>query len=312
MDDDLDATTISGSSSRLISYPLTAALRAQTIAPFSMQIGSEAAIEDLIASRLDAAHQAWPGLRVADPAFIAYLARRLPAGIPVLKGLAALHAEDLYLACACALGTPMAMVELDRRYLSNLGEVAKRSVRVPDDLLPEVEQAARRRVLVADGQRPARLAEYMGRGPLVAWIQSVAIQAALDLLEARRPEIPLDESWEGELSPLSLSPAQLALRARCRGDLKAAFGEALSQLKDQDRELLRLNLLEGMDAEGVGELLSEPASTAARGLAEARTALAEETRRLLGERLKLEAAELEDLLSVVRSQLDLSLRRGLS
>ena len=75
--------------------------------------------------------------------------------------------------------------------------------------------------------------------------------------------------------------------------------------------MLRLHLLEGA---GVGEIADHYGAhrtTITRRLAQSRNTLLVETRRLLVERLRLSRAELEAMVALLRSQLDLSISRVL-
>jgi RNA polymerase sigma-70 factor, ECF subfamily len=291
--------------------PLSAALRARVSAQAAKALVEAADLEPLLDARLKAARLAWPGIDVPDQEFIAYLADRLPGDRDPVRAIETIYAEDLYLACACAAGAPGALVRLDRTYLGRTADAVRRSIDAPDDLLSEVQQAVRQKLLVADGDRPAKILDYAGSGPLASWIRSAAIRTALNLLESRRPETPLDESWIAAVPDSGLDPELKLLKARCQHEFKSAFQVALGSLTEKQRDLLRMSLLEELSVDRIGEILGAPRSTVARWLADARQQLAEQTRRVLAERLKLDSRQLDSLLLVVRSQLDLSLHRYL-
>ncbi|MFP2932660.1 transcriptional regulator, partial [Pyxidicoccus sp. 3LG] len=64
----------------------------------------DSGLEDVLASLYAAGRQAWPEVPLAEEDFLRHLAERLPPGDDVAGALAAVHAADLYLACACARG----------------------------------------------------------------------------------------------------------------------------------------------------------------------------------------------------------------
>src|SRR5580704_15693206 len=108
-------------------------------------------VEQLLAERPDLASgtngleealaQVWaraerPDVRFSREAFLAHLARHLPDGDPV-AALASVHAPDLYLAGACAVGAPGAIEAFERDYAGEVGRAVRRSgsaATVPDDV----------------------------------------------------------------------------------------------------------------------------------------------------------------------------------
>ncbi|MFP2913286.1 transcriptional regulator, partial [Pyxidicoccus sp. 3LFB2] len=74
-------------------------------------------LEDVLASLYATGRQAWPTVPLAEEDFLRHLAERVPPGERPAKVLAEVHAADLYLACACARGTPSAHAALERHVL---------------------------------------------------------------------------------------------------------------------------------------------------------------------------------------------------
>src|SRR5262245_26451515 len=63
---------------------------------------------------------AWPSVAVPDEAFVRHLAAVCAPGEDAVERLRGLKAEELYLACACALGVKAAVAALDDVYLSQV------------------------------------------------------------------------------------------------------------------------------------------------------------------------------------------------
>src|SRR5512132_3710832 len=63
--------------------------------------GDDEDLEPALADLVERAQRAWPRVRVEPIRFVRYLAERLSPGESLGAALAALHASDLYLACAC-------------------------------------------------------------------------------------------------------------------------------------------------------------------------------------------------------------------
>jgi RNA polymerase sigma-70 factor (ECF subfamily) len=241
-------------------------------------------------------------------AFITHLAQRMPTGRPVLDALLALHAEDLYLACACTLGLPEALSAFERQFLSALPLYVARFNRSPA-FADEVAQLLREQQLLARGRTPS-IGNYTGRGKLSAWVQVSAIRLANRLQRSERPHGDLSgESVQKKM--MGFDPELGLMQNRHREDFRAAFQAALDGLSPEDRLLLRLAFVDGMTLKQIGAPMRLDKSSVSRRLAAIRQRLFGETKSRLCERLKLDSAEFESLMNLIRSQLDVSIERFL-
>jgi RNA polymerase sigma-70 factor (ECF subfamily) len=212
---------------------------------------------------------------------------------------------DLYLACACAHGDPVAIALFDAEVLAHVGEFVRRIDPTPE-FRDEVKQALRARLLVGEDGQPPRISQYAGRGPLGAWVRVAAVRAALRLTRGRGDQ-PLPLADERQLAATGLDPEAALLHARHQADYQAALRDALAALTARDRSLLRMHFVDGLTIDRIGAIYRIHRATAARWLQAAREQLVDETYRRLGERLQLSPAELESLTALVHSQLHLSL-----
>jgi RNA polymerase sigma-70 factor, ECF subfamily len=250
--------------------------------------------------RLADARRAWPDLRADPGAYLAHLDA---------TGAAAEHRADVWLALACAAGDARALTVLDERYLGPLSRTLSRLDPSPA-FADEVRQQMRRQLLVAEGGAP-RIAGYSGRAPLASWLQVVMLRAALALLKSSRRAEP-DESALLEVQGPGLDPELDYLKHRCRRELKEAVQAALGALPPRERGLLKLHHLDGLTMDEIGALHGVHASTACRWIDRARERLSRLTRQAVEERLRLSPSEMESLVDLVRSELDLSLSRVLA
>jgi RNA polymerase sigma-70 factor (ECF subfamily) len=240
---------------------------------------------------------AWPGFSVDAATFVHHL-------VAARCQLPPRHVADLYLACACAHGLPAALEALDEILTVEVARSIARTCASPaavDDALQQLREA----ILVAPrGERP-RIASYAGSARLTTWLTTGALRIAY---RAHRRE-----SVQGGIGPLAhaLSTVMDAevehAKQRYRGDFEEAIRTALHELPARQRALLRLHLVEGLSLEGVGCVYNVSRATAARWLAETRGAVLAAIRRRVTERLGVGARELESLLRLVRSRLDVSL-----
>jgi RNA polymerase sigma-70 factor (ECF subfamily) len=222
------------------------------------------------------------------------------------KGVAIgeLQLDSLVLVHACAHGEPTALATLERDYLSQLDGALVRAG-AAGDRLAEVKQRLRERLLVARDGKPARIAEYGGRGELVRWLRAVAVNLTVDLQRADRPEAELDLD---ELVLGADDPELAHIKQRYAAELADAMRAAVARLEPEARTDLRLYYLDGLRLEDLAKLRGVALSTMSRHLQAARTAILDETRREVRARLGIGREELDSLLRLVGSRLELSWR----
>ncbi len=253
-----------------------------------------AIIADLVARGRDA----WPELAVDDTRFAAHVAARFLDG-------AALHVEDLYLACACSDGDARALAIFDARHLASVPRYLRRLDRSPA-FADDVRQRLREHLFFgSDGEHP-RIASYSGRGPLDTWVKIAAIRLALNI---KRDGHELDLGRADE-PHVSVSPELQLLRRRHRADLQAAFADAVAALSSDERELLRLHFLEALPLGRIAALQGVDKSTVWRRLQLARATLFAETSAGLRDRLRIASDEAPSLIRLLFHDLaDVSVAR---
>jgi RNA polymerase sigma-70 factor (ECF subfamily) len=256
---------------------------------------------------IERARSGWPELELDEPGFVTHAARRLIPDENGVDQLAEMHAPDLWLAYGCAIRHELAIRSFDREVLAQVGPLLAR-LQPTRQLIDDVRQQLRDKLLVAAPGAEPRIAEYAGRGSLTSWVRVAATRAALDLLRAAgaRPEADVEPD---DLAPAAESPELEYLKERYRPQFKAAFQAALENLDGDQRTVLRLNVVEGLNIDEIGALFRVHRSTIARWIATARLTILDEARRQLQRELGLDAAEFESLAGVVRSQLSLSLTK---
>ncbi len=243
---------------------------------------------------------AWPDVPLDDATF----ARRAE---PLLADGGALHAGDLWLACACAEGVPQAIDAFERAFLSQVHHYIARIDSSPE-LADEVRQGLRDRLLVGrDGAAP-RIAGYSGRGPLGGWLRVAAVRLALDVREQRGDVARFSDELASVVAQ-SDEPEVAILRRRHQSEFQAAVEQAVAALTPGERTLMRLYSVDGKTVDELAVAYQVNRGTISRRLAGVRRRILGETFRLLGERLRLSPSELTSVMRAVRSQLHLSLSR---
>lgn len=218
------------------------------------------------------ARAAWPTIHVDPDTFGRHVAERLRPG----ESHAALHLEDLYIACACAQGAAPALDAFERHYLSAVQRQLARIDR-SDPFVDEVKQRLRHRLLVRD-HRPPRIASYSGRGPLASFVHVAAVRIALDL----RRELCERPLRDGEACFFADDPERALLRGGCGAELRRAFVAAVATLRPRDRGLLRRHFLDGVPQRSIARSDGIAQTYVSRRLKIVRQRLRDETQRRLG------------------------------
>jgi RNA polymerase sigma-70 factor, ECF subfamily len=263
--------------------------------------------DEVVSELLRRGRAAWPALALAEAVVRDHLHGKIGDD---LAAAAALHAEDLYLACGCAAGVAAALEAFEGRYLAQVRVFLGR-MRPTAALIDEVKQALRVRLLVAPPGEVPRIADYAGRGSLVSWLRVAAIRLAIDQLQASGAAAPPPgDAGDELLDQIRGGDPELELvKERYRNEVNAALLEAFGALSAPQRNVLRLSYRDGRSIDEIGALLGAHRSTAARWIAEARQTILDEARRRLEAQLGLSPAEVQSLLRVLRSQLHLSVSR---
>lgn len=262
-------------------------------------------LEESLQGLWDEAHRAWPQVSVPAERFFPYLGERLRPGRPLAEELERVRAGDLFLACGCAAGDAAALDAFEREYLGGIDGAVLRLCH-SGEILDEVKGRLRHRLL---WDQPPRIGEYSGRGDLVRWLRVVAVRQTLNLVRQRPKEIPVPDD-DLLATPAAGSDPELSyLRRRYADEFKEILQEGLTALSAEERRLLRHRYLDGMQGIEIATLYRIHPSTVSRRLDRARARLLTHTRKCLRERLGLGGREMESLLGLVRSRLDLSIRR---
>jgi RNA polymerase sigma-70 factor (ECF subfamily) len=254
-----------------------------------------------------AALAAYPDLTVDAATFGAELARRLGAAASP-EQLARVRADHVHLAIACAAGDPLAIRRFEGDFLDEIDAAARR-LRARPDQADEVRGHLRRILFVGEPGRPAALGEFSGRGDLRSYLRVMATRELVRAINKGRREVGItDDAFLDLLSPAS-DPELGYLRERYRTDVDAALRAALAALPEQPRALLRYSLVDGWTVDRIGALYGVHRATAARRVAAAREELGAAIRAELAAHLAISIDDVDSIVRLVQSRIDVSLER---
>ncbi len=249
-------------------------------------------------------------LSVSPASFMTHLAASVDPDAPAEVAVGRIRADDLLLALACGEGVPAALARFEAQVLPRV-EPALVRLRISPEMVDEVKQTVRAEVLVRTSpERAPGIMRYSGRGRLASWLRIVAVRAAGRLMDRSRREVLLTESVLGDLTPPSGDPELEYLKGTYRAQFRDAFSGALTQLPDEQRDLLCQHYLERLTIDDLGAALGVHRATAARRIVRAREMLLQATRQNLMRQVRVGQTECDSILRLIESQLMVSIPGG--
>jgi RNA polymerase sigma-70 factor (ECF subfamily) len=245
--------------------------------------------------------QAWPEVVLDREHFASALARH--AACDGLKG------ADLYLAAACVAGDRTA-IETVRTMLAAELKFAAGKSNASQDQISEATARLSSVLFVDEEERPAALRTYSGRGELKAYLSVVAHRELMRVVNRARREVDLDADVIDYIVPPK-DPEISLLRERYRSEVDDALRAAVRALDERDRALLRYAFIDGLNVDAIGKLYDVHRATGARWVAAARERLGTKIREELAARLKIGVDEVDSIVRLVQSRIDVSLERVL-
>jgi RNA polymerase sigma-70 factor (ECF subfamily) len=260
--------------------------------------------QDWFDAAVASARAAHPAVGVDPAALRSRLEALVPPGTDAAEAIAALEVGSIHLALACARGDRAALEILERQYLPAVRTALARE-RLTPERIDETVQQLREQVLVARADRPPRIADYGGRGDLGRWLRAVAVHLAVDQARATGRELPVGDDDLIDRALATDDPVLEHLKMRYASEVRAALRDALGALDVETRTDLRLYYLDRLTLEEVAALRRVAISTVSRRIARAREATLSHLRRALGARLGVPPGEVDSILALVGSRLEL-------
>jgi RNA polymerase sigma-70 factor (ECF subfamily) len=213
-------------------------------------------------------------------------------------------AAERYLAIACAAGVPGA-AEIFQKFYTDAIEGGVRSV--TREHVEELRQRVLELLFVGSPQNGPRIGQYKGQGPLAAWLRTTAKRVALRAATADKAEkLVAEDSLANELAD-SCDQELALLRTHYSGLFRDALASALRELPAKDRMLLQLSLVGGISTVRIGKMYGVNQSTISRQLQRAASKTFDIVRLKLRSELGILSEEVESLLAIVRSHIEMTL-----
>ena len=218
-------------------------------------------------------------------------------------------AGDLLLAFAASRGESRALARLEETCFGAIGRIVGH-LRMTPEQVDEVTQRVRTKLLVAAPDAAPKILEYGGRARLRSWIGVVATREALALVRRDSKPLETDDALMKLESP-AVGPELGYLKEHYREAFAKAFHDSLRELAPRARNALRHHYVHGLSIDEIGSVYGIHRSSAARRIAKARDSLLMGTRRQLVIELGVGRSELDSIMRLIESRIDVSLRGAL-
>jgi RNA polymerase sigma-70 factor (ECF subfamily) len=257
---------------------------------------------------LAGAHKDHPALLDTE-SFLPYIAARLPGYLPAEQEVARIHASDLLLAKACAEGHEAALARFDDEFLG-LVIVAGRKLKMGDMQCDELRQQVRLKLLVpgSNGAAP-KIGNYNGTGALRSWVYATGLRTGLNELRriGRAPMPAGDEQLLVAMPDRNDDQELQYMKELYRTAFKDSFKASIAALEDRLGNILRHYYLDEMTLEQIGALYRVHKTTVMRWVNKAHAELETETKQRMVAHLKLQPSEVESVMRLIQSGIQLGL-----
>jgi RNA polymerase sigma-70 factor (ECF subfamily) len=268
-----------------------------------------AELNEAVVAAIARAAAAWPALVVPAESFAGFVGARMPDTDDPLAALATLRMEELFLCCACLAGLPAAITELEKSFVGEAGRALGR-LGLGAHERDEALQHARAKLLAGGPDGQPKLSQFSGQGSLAGWIRVVIVRSALNARRTERRHAPRDDDLLAQRIAGDADDPELAVvKARYGQSLAEAVAAAFRKLTSEQRNLLRMYVIDGLTLNDLGRMHAVDASTISRWLARIRGNLLAEARNQLLARHALRPSECDSVMRVVQGDLFVTVER---
>jgi len=245
---------------------------------------------------------AWPDIELDVERFADFVRRHsisTNAPVDVL--------QDVFLACACGNATPRALQCFRERYLHVIA-AAVRSFNPSPEFADEIHQRLSESLFVAGPGGEPKIHRYKGQGPLAAFVRTAARRLGMRVSAA-------SARFQGEDALIQQFSQDIELEAtllklQCRDVINRALCIALRQLPRRERLILRMNLVEKVSTTRIAAMYKVSQPTISRWVQRSARTIHETVKDLVCDELDIDTRELTSLLSLVRSQIEITISQG--
>src|SRR5262249_47209836 len=149
-------------------------------------------------------------------------------------------------------------------------------------------------------------ATYRGISDLRHWLRVAALRAAVDLLRTKNEEPIEPERLLAHPDP-GEDPELDYIKRVYRAEFNQAFQRVFADLSFRERNLIRYVIRDRLDSDAMAAIYRVSRATVNRWLQSVREKLLTGVRTMLRERLNVNTRELESILALIQSRLEVTL-----
>jgi RNA polymerase sigma-70 factor len=208
-----------------------------------------------------------------------------------------LYLHDLYLSLGCSRSNDAAWLRFSRCYEKYIHDVA-RFVCSTTDAARELGDCLVGHIFLPDRTGRSRIASYDGRCSLRTWLRAIIKNRAIDERELRSNNNETLDCLPETSDQSSLNRISLSTRAGRYEAMNAqALKQAVEALSTEDRRLLALKYIEGLNGTHLAELLGVHPTTATRQLSRVQSKVRERVISILATRFLLTGPAIDECLT---------------
>jgi RNA polymerase sigma-70 factor, ECF subfamily len=260
-------------------------------------------MEEAVVAAWQRCRDARPGVAATLAQFRAHLAAHRPGELAEADQVATWCLDDVYLVTACLAGNPAAIRAIEDEVIPIIDLALIGWDRA---VIDETRQQLRAQLIVDCAGRGPLLAQYSGRGALRRWIRVVAAREAGKVRARDTAAVPVDDDALFDAVAPGSDPVLSAVKNDAAAAFRAAFVATLGELDRRERTVLRLHVLDGLTIDEIAPMYEVHRATVARWIASAKHTVLERTRRRLMHDLRLDAGEVDSLIGLVGSRIELA------
>ena len=248
------------------------------------------------------ARSAWPNVHLSIEDFAGFLSGHgvIPQETP--EPILA----DLFLACACARNVSGALLSFRERFFSVVALAVSRFDDSPA-FVDEVYQRLSEILFVNGPTGRGRIAQYEGQGGLTGFVSTAARRIALRLT-IHSARFQGEEALIQQFAQIHEHETAM-LKSRHRETFNRALAVALRQLPRRERLILRLNLVERVSTSRIADMYKVSQPTVSRWIQRSAREIFSTVKDLVCDELDIDTRELESLLLLVRSQIEITMSK---
>lgn len=216
-------------------------------------------------------------------------------------------APDVYLAAACAANVPAAL----RCFREHVFPAVAHATRTYDSspaFADEVYQRVCEAMFVGGPDGRPKIFRYRGNGSLVRFITTaagwIALRMTTNLARFQGEEALVDHFSQMQTQETAI------LKHQHRDLFNRAVAIAVRQLSERERLVLRLNLNEHVSTGRIAAMYKVSQPTVSRWIQKAARSIFTTVKELVCQELDIDTREMESLLLMVRSQIEITVSQG--